>query len=410
MKMRIQMGTSRVFGGGTLPGGCDCTALVLMPTAETMVLECDPNAGHIWVSQSQQAIELPYADTSTACDAAFCCSTMEMDCDVVVRQNCWVDGAVEVAFVPSSDYAADIAASNECIEYYRPYTFRGTTRLAYRVFIRLEHIAATGSASCKYLWQRSGTATLYGSWNGTQTDDTVGIFDYEPVIPIQDWSAEAIGLTSSSTPEERYNIAYKYTDWCTTRGNYISVDWNYQYTYSRDECKCGESREGACDLTIGQSTGPTLYGLDLQPGTPNACRCGTRAYASAAIRSCADTTITYTGGGNSGKQTISPICMSYFWTLKPSPFDTTSTWRSYPGSMSFEYTAGQAERFTFVGPSESLVSPGSYRCYPCIPVCDRGAEEDCCETKNCSATCALVTNNYTVTSTVGVSAVSCPFY
>jgi hypothetical protein len=409
MKMKIQMVTSRVFGGGTLPGGCDCTVLVLMPSSTTMVLECDPNAGHIWVSQSQQEIELPYADTSTACDAAFCCSTMQMDCDVVVRQNCWVDGAVEVAFVPSSDYAEDIAASNECIEYYRPYTFRGTTRLAYRMSIRLEDITATGAPSCKYLWQRTGTATLYGSWNGTQTDDTVGIFDYEPVIPLQDWSAEAIGLTSGSTAEERYNTAYRYTDWCTTRGNYIRVDWVNQYAYSRDECKCGESREGECDLSIGQTTGPTYYGLDLQPGLNNACRCQYSAY-TAAIKFCSGATVTYTGSGNTGTKTVSQLCVDDYWTLDPGPFDTTSTWTRYPGSMSFQYTAGQAEVFTFVGPSESLVKPSSYQCYPCLDICDRNAGEECCEQKVCTPTCALTTISYTLTSTVAISAVSCPVY
>lgn len=330
-----------------------------------------------------------------------------MDCDVIVRANCWIDGAVEVIFVPSSDYSGDIAASNECIEYFRPFTFRGTTRMAYRLSIRLEDIAATGAPSCKYLWQRAGSATLYGSWNGTQTDDTIGLFDYGPVIPLADFSAEAIGLSSSSTAEERYSTAFRYTDWCTTSGNYIRVDWANQTFGRTDECHC--EGKGECDFIALQTLGPTYYGLDLQPGVPNECRCGYAPY-TAAIKTCSGSTITITGGGNSGTRTVSQICVDDYWTLKPSPYDTTSTWTSIPGSYSVTYTAGQAASMSFTGPSEFLVRTGTYECYPCIPVCDRGGEEDCCETKNCGAICAPQYRSWSLSSQVSVSAVSCPVY
>ena len=360
----LDITTSRSWpkqGGGT----CPCEVTISVPSVQ-LTLVCDADGGAWWISSSTVSIDMPIADPNwTGCSTSTCCDAIMMDCTVAIRANCWLNTVTEVAIIPSSDYDGDIAISQACVAYYQSLTLQGSTRNAYKFSATLSGFAAS-SASCLYLWQLSGTATVSGSTTSNQNTDTTGTITYGPIVPAYDWTPAALGLTASSTAEERFAVAYKYTDWCSTGTYWIRYRWFNDSLSHEGECFCPETLPGPCDGRV------VRYEqiLSLDGGNPSvACGCNQQEFGPAALDNCG--TITITGSGASGTRTWSCLQVKDYYIPG---FAATSTAHS-AGSAYMQYTAGQPAVLYFSGASASKIHNVTYQCLPCYPTeppCDCG--------------------------------------
>jgi hypothetical protein len=291
-----------------------------------------------------------------------------MDCTVAIAANCWLNTVTEVAIIPSSDYDADIAISQACVAYYEPLTLQGATQNAYRFSADLSGFAAS-APSCLYQWQLSGSADISGSTTFDQNADTSGTITYGPIIPAYDWTPAALGLTASSTAEERLAVAYKYTDWCSTGTYWIRYRWFNDSLSREGECFCREASVGPCDGRVTRYE--QILSLNGNPGAT--CGCGLQEFGpGAGLTSCG--TVTVTGSGASATRTWS--CLQIIDSLIPG-FATSTAHTA--GSAYMQYTAGSPAVLYFSGASASNIHNESYPCLPCYPI-----EPPCdCENLDC---------------------------
>jgi hypothetical protein len=297
-----------------------------------------------------------------------------MSCTVAIQANCWLNTVTQVALIPSSAHDAAIANSQACVAYYQSLTLQGSTRNAYKFSATLSGFAAS-SASCLYLWQLSGTATVSGSTTSNQNTDTTGTITYGPIVPAYDWTPAALGLTASSTAEERLAVAYKYTDWCSTGTYWIRYQWFNDSLSREGECFCRETLVGACDGRVTRYE--QILSLNGNPGV--ACGCGLQEFApGAGLEVCG--AVTLSASGASATRTWS--CVRVVDFLIPG-FATTTTHTT--GSAYMQYTAGSPAVLYFSGASASKIHNVSYQCLPCYPIeppcdCSPIYDESCTET------------------------------
>ena len=369
----LDITTSRswpILSGGT----CSCAVSISTPSIE-LTLVCDADGGAWWISSSTVSIDMPIADPSSAgCSTSTCCDTVAMDCTVAIAANCWLNTVTEVAIIPTSDYEADIAISQACVEYYQSLLLQGVTQNAYRFSADLSGFAAS-APSCLYQWQLSGSADISGSTTFDQNADTSGTITYGPIIPAYNWTPAALGLTSSSTAEQRLAVAYKYTDWCSTGTYWIRYQWFNDSLSREGECFCPETLVGACDGRVTRYE--QILSLNGNPGV--ACGCGLQEFGlGGGLESCG--TITLTASGASATRTWS--CVRVVDYLIPG-FATSTTHTT--GSAYMQYTAGSPAVLYFSGASASKIHNESYQCLPCYPIeppcdCSPIYDESCTET------------------------------
>jgi len=370
-------------GGGT----CSCSISLVVPTV-TLTLVCDADGGAWWISSSTVSVSMPIADPSgTGCSASTCCAATMMACTVAIRANCWLNTVTQVALIPSSAHDAAITNSQACVAYYQSLTLQGSTRNAYKFSATLSGFAAS-SASCLYLWQLSGTATVSGSTTSNQNTDTTGTITYGPIVPAYDWTPAALGLTASSTAEERLAVAYKYTDWCSTGTYWIRYRWFNDSLSRESECFCPETLVGACDGRVTRYE--QILSLNGNPGV--ACGCGVQEFGPGGVEVCGP--ITVTGSGASGTRTWSCLQVADYYIPG---YVATSTAHS-TGSAYMQYTAGQPAVLYFSGASASKIHNSSGQCLPCYPM-----EPPC----DCSLECEETPYSFTLIGFAEISYIRC---